>query len=64
MTLTRNIDRDTYRQALTAALVASAANTACEIIAEGIETETALAKIRELGVTKGQGYLFGAPGAL
>jgi EAL domain-containing protein (putative c-di-GMP-specific phosphodiesterase class I) len=64
MTLTRGIDRDTSRQALTAAFVAFAANTSCEIIAEGIETETALAKIRELGVTKAQGYLFGAPAAL
>lgn len=64
MTLTRGIERDASRQALTAAFVAFAANTACEIIAEGIETETALAKIRELGVTKAQGYLFGVPAAL
>ena len=64
MTLTRDIERDVNRQALTAAFVAFAANTGCEIIAEGIETETALAKIRELGVTKAQGYLFGAPGTL
>ena len=36
----------------------------CELIAEGIETESELTELIRLGVPLGQGYLFGRPGPL
>ena len=33
----------------------------CEIIAEGVETETQAALLREMGCDVAQGYLFGRP---
>ena len=39
-----------------------AANSDCELIAEGIETEEESATLIRLGVSLGQGYLFGKPG--
>jgi EAL domain-containing protein (putative c-di-GMP-specific phosphodiesterase class I)/CheY-like chemotaxis protein len=56
-----DIDTDLARQALVAGLQSFATNTGCRIIAEGIETEGQLAKLVELGVALGQGYLLGAP---
>ena len=60
-TWVRRIDDDPARQALVAGLVHFAAMTGCALVAEGIETELELAVLRELGVTFGQGYLFGRP---
>jgi EAL domain-containing protein (putative c-di-GMP-specific phosphodiesterase class I) len=42
-------------------MVAFAAETSCSLVAEGVETEEELATLRGLGVTYGQGYLFGRP---
>lgn len=55
------IDRDPVRQALVSGLVYFGAETGCELIAEGIETEQELAALRELGIQLGQGYLLGRP---
>jgi len=62
--LTRHIDVDPSRQALTTALVAFAAATGTAILAEGIETPGELDMLRRLDVAGGQGYLVGRPGDL
>lgn len=61
MSLTRDIDSDPARRALASALVGFARDTACQIIAEGVETPSELETLRLLGVTRGQGYLLGRP---
>jgi EAL domain-containing protein (putative c-di-GMP-specific phosphodiesterase class I)/DNA-binding NarL/FixJ family response regulator len=57
----RGIDRDPIRRALVSGLVYFGAETGCELIAEGIETDDELAALRELGIQLGQGYLLGRP---
>jgi EAL domain-containing protein (putative c-di-GMP-specific phosphodiesterase class I) len=47
-----------------AAMVDLARTVGAQVVAERIETEAQAALMRELGVTFGQGYLFGRPGAL
>jgi EAL domain-containing protein (putative c-di-GMP-specific phosphodiesterase class I) len=60
----RHIDEDPIRRALVSGLVHFAAETGCELIAEGVETEAELEALRDLGVRLGQGYLLGRPAAL
>lgn len=62
MSLIRAIDREAPRRALASALVYFAADTGCTIVAEGIETEAERATLQGLGISLGQGYLFGRPG--
>jgi EAL domain-containing protein (putative c-di-GMP-specific phosphodiesterase class I)/FixJ family two-component response regulator len=62
--LTRGIDTDRNKRALAAALVTFAKEIEATIIAEGIETSEELTVLRGLGVTLGQGYYLGRPGAL
>jgi EAL domain-containing protein (putative c-di-GMP-specific phosphodiesterase class I)/DNA-binding response OmpR family regulator len=57
----RGIDRDPVRRALVTGLAYFAAETGCELIAEGIETEEERRTITELGVRLGQGFLLGRP---
>ena len=64
MSLTRDIDSDAARRALTSALLFFSRETESVIIAEGIETEAELSTLRMLGVPFGQGYLLGKPGEL
>ena len=59
--LVRGIDKDPARQALIAGLVHFAAETGCELIGEGIETEQERQTLLRLGVSQGQGYLLGRP---
>lgn len=61
ISLTRDIDTDRSRRALAAALIGFARETGSELIAEGVETRSELATLRELGVHKAQGYLLGRP---
>lgn len=61
MSLTRSVDKDPGRRALTSALTYFARETGCQMVAEGIETEMELATLKTLGVAKGQGYLLGRP---
>jgi EAL domain-containing protein (putative c-di-GMP-specific phosphodiesterase class I) len=56
-----NVDRSPVRQKLVAAMADMAQRLGTPVIAEGIETETDLAAVRELGVPYGQGYLFARP---
>jgi EAL domain-containing protein (putative c-di-GMP-specific phosphodiesterase class I)/PAS domain-containing protein len=58
------IDRDPAKQALVAGVCQFARSTGCELIAEGVETETERAALVRLGVRLAQGYLLGRPGPL
>ncbi len=64
MSLTRDVDHDTARASLAQALVLFADRTGAVIVAEGIEREGELLALRDLGVTRGQGWLLGRPMAL
>ncbi|HEX7053609.1 MAG TPA: EAL domain-containing protein [Burkholderiales bacterium] len=62
--LTRDIDHDPARRALAAALIRYAREARAEIVAEGVETQAELDTLRELGIGRAQGYLFGRPMSL
>lgn len=62
--LTSGIDLDPVRRALVTSLVAFAADTGAEILAEGVETRDELEAVRRLGVRYAQGYHLGRPAPL
>jgi len=62
ISLVRNVDADRARQAMVAGMAYFASHSNCELIAEGIETAEELTELIRLGVSLGQGYLFGKPG--
>jgi EAL domain-containing protein (putative c-di-GMP-specific phosphodiesterase class I) len=64
ITLTRRIERDPVRQALTVALVSFANQVGATVVAEGVETELQLEALRAAGIRFVQGFLLGAPGPL
>jgi EAL domain-containing protein (putative c-di-GMP-specific phosphodiesterase class I) len=64
MALTRGIDRDPARRALTTAMIAFAEEIGAVLIAEGIETPEELAALRSLGVPWGQGFHLARPTTL
>lgn len=59
--LIRNIDTSRDCRALASALIRFGQDTGCKIVAECVETEAELAILRELQVSKAQGYLLGSP---
>lgn len=59
--LIRTIDSDVGYRALAAALIRFAEETGSSVIAEGVETDAELQTLRELKVSKVQGYLLGRP---
>lgn len=59
--LTSSMDNDPVRYALGSALISFARATNCEIVAEGVETESELNVLQELCVHKAQGYFLGRP---
>lgn len=61
ISLVRGIDSDEIRSQLVTSLVSFADSIGVDLIAEGIETLAELAKLRELGVRYGQGFLFTVP---
>jgi EAL domain-containing protein (putative c-di-GMP-specific phosphodiesterase class I) len=61
LSLTREVETDSGSRALTSALISFADKTGTVIAAEGIETESELELLRELGVDHGQGYFLGRP---
>jgi EAL domain-containing protein (putative c-di-GMP-specific phosphodiesterase class I)/AmiR/NasT family two-component response regulator len=64
LSLTRGIDRDRAKRALTAALISFAEEMDMAIVAEGIETLAELETLVELGVPFGQGFFLGEPAPL
>ncbi|MDP4089989.1 MAG: GGDEF domain-containing protein [Bacillota bacterium] len=63
MDLIRNINEDTFKQALLECFVKLSEVTNMKLIAEGIETEKELATLINLGVYAGQGYFISRPAA-
>lgn len=61
LSLVQGVDTDEVRSQLIHSLVTFAARMGVKLIAEGIETPEQLAKLLELGVEFGQGYLFSQP---
>lgn len=61
ISLTRGIDQDRKRRALASALIAFARETDISIIAEGVETAAELHALRELGVSRVQGFYLARP---
>jgi EAL domain-containing protein (putative c-di-GMP-specific phosphodiesterase class I)/AmiR/NasT family two-component response regulator len=59
--LTRGIDHDPGRRALTSALVQFTQDTGAMLIAEGIETDAELSTLHQLHVDWAQGYRLGRP---
>jgi EAL domain-containing protein (putative c-di-GMP-specific phosphodiesterase class I)/AmiR/NasT family two-component response regulator len=59
--LTRGIDHDPGRRALTSALVQFTQDTGATLIAEGIETDAELSTLHQLHVDWAQGYRLGRP---
>jgi EAL domain-containing protein (putative c-di-GMP-specific phosphodiesterase class I)/FixJ family two-component response regulator len=64
ISLTRDIDIDRGRRALTSALISFADEMSMTIVAEGIERPEELATLLELGVQYGQGFYLAEPGPL
>ena len=62
--LVTGIDSDPVRQAMAGAGTMFAAALGGALIAEGVETEAEAAELQRLGVTYGQGYLFGRPASV
>jgi PAS domain S-box-containing protein len=60
-TIITGIDTDPGHRALGMAMVSFAAGIGATLIAEGIETQTELATVTELGMNAAQGYLLGRP---
>jgi EAL domain-containing protein (putative c-di-GMP-specific phosphodiesterase class I) len=61
LALVRGVDADPARRALIGGMVAFARDTGATLLAEGVETPAEAATLRELGVSLGQGYLYGRP---
>ena len=59
--LTSGIEVDPKRQSIAAGLISMAADSGTAVIAEGIETESQLVALADLGVEYGQGYHLGRP---
>lgn len=64
MSLTRHIDTDTAKQALTQAVMGFARTTRLDVVVEGIETEAEARAVQALGVRYGQGFFYCRPQAL
>ena len=63
MSLIRGVDSSIVKQRLVRTLHDFCREAAITLIAEGIETRKQLDTLRELGVSHGQGFLFGLPGS-
>jgi EAL domain-containing protein (putative c-di-GMP-specific phosphodiesterase class I) len=59
--LTRNVDSDPARRALSACLVRFAEEIGAYVVAEGIETEAELDTLHRLGIRWGQGFYLARP---
>jgi len=59
--LVMGIEENLLKQELVSSLISLGANIHATVIAEGIETVREMKSLREMGVTFGQGFLFGYP---
>jgi len=59
--ITWQIERQSEARAIAMAILIIAKSVDREVVAEGIETQTQLRQLQELGCTIGQGYIFGKP---
>lgn len=64
ISLTRGVDSDPVKRALAASLVRFAKDIGAEITAEGIETQSELDVLHELGICYGQGRYIAQPASL
>ena len=64
MSLTRGIESDAGKRAITSSVIQFARDHKAELIAEGVETTAELKALRNLGVMRAQGYLLGRPAPL
>ena len=64
ISIVRGIDKNILKQELLKALNGLANKMGSIVIAEGIETEEELGALKQLGITLGQGFLFGKPSAV
>ena len=62
--IVRGMERDKVRAAIVDGLNSMASQLDISLLAEGIEKREELARLEELGVPFGQGYLFGEPGPI
>ena len=63
MDLVRGVDANHVQRALLETLVTLADRIGCEVIAEGVETETELSTLVSIGVHLGQGFFLDRPAA-
>lgn len=61
MALTRNLDQDRARRAITAGVVMTCRELGITVVAEGVETEGELRALEDLGIELVQGYLLARP---
>jgi EAL domain-containing protein (putative c-di-GMP-specific phosphodiesterase class I) len=61
ISLIRDINIDTARRALARGLISFGSEIGATIVGEGVETESELEALIELGVCRGQGYFLGRP---
>lgn len=59
--ITRGVEHDAGRAKLVGGLIAGASAVSTLVVAEGIETEAQLQRLRDLGVRGGQGFFIGRP---
>jgi diguanylate cyclase (GGDEF)-like protein len=57
----RNLSKSAQDAAIVTAVLRMAEGLGVEAVAEGVETEAEAARLRELGCTRAQGYLYGKP---
>jgi len=57
----RDLEHDTRQQALVTAMITLSQDLGHRVVAEGVETEAALAFLRSVRCEEAQGYLFAAP---
>lgn len=62
MDLSRRIDLSPTRRAIVQSILHVSHQLGIEVIAEGVETEAEFRVLREIGVTRFQGFLFARPG--
>lgn len=61
VSVTDGIDRCTNKQAIVRGINTLAEGLGAKVVVEGIETQAQLSKLKEIGISFGQGYLFKRP---